>query len=314
MLQSFMWGLDLSGTQQGAGGIGGLVAMSSVELGMSNFVAYDGNGNVAALVKVDSGEPTAGYEYSAFGETLRATGPHAKMNPFRFSTRYEDAETGMVYYGFRYYRELAGRWLTRDPIEETGGLNLYAFANNQPIDRFDKFGLRLVTWTCTEILPRYYPPSVGGPWQFHSVVLHPANIVSTPYTAEADSVTACWRATVCVRCRCTCRVVFGLRKFTTRPKTLCGTRESCTRARLKRGNIHVPSASIGKLLLIPPTELAGGVGKAIAAVLQKLAPALGGVFDPWDQDNVDGTVMGTQPNDPSAGAWVGGTPCNIDNM
>jgi RHS repeat-associated protein len=65
----------------------------------------------------------------------------AKANPFRFSTKYQDDETDLVYYGYRYYSASMGRWLSRDPIEEWGGHNLSAFVHNDPIDFRDAFGL-----------------------------------------------------------------------------------------------------------------------------------------------------------------------------
>jgi RHS repeat-associated protein len=49
-----------------------------------------------------------------FAEVLRSTGPMANVNPFRFSTKYQDEETGLLYYGFRYLGD--GRWLSRDPL------------------------------------------------------------------------------------------------------------------------------------------------------------------------------------------------------
>ena len=45
VLRTFMWGLDLSGTAQGAGGVGGLLAIKPAGAN-TLFVAYDGNGNV----------------------------------------------------------------------------------------------------------------------------------------------------------------------------------------------------------------------------------------------------------------------------
>jgi len=62
-----------------------------------------------------------------FGEVIRATGPMAKANPFRFSTKYQDDETDLVYYDFRYLNTSTGRWLSQDPAGERGGLNLYCF-------------------------------------------------------------------------------------------------------------------------------------------------------------------------------------------
>ncbi len=65
----------------------------------------------------------------------------AKANPFRFSTKYQDDESDLFYYGYRYYNPSTGRWITRDPIEESGGLNLYAFVANRPVSRVDRLGL-----------------------------------------------------------------------------------------------------------------------------------------------------------------------------
>ena len=75
-----------------------------------------------------------------FGELIRATGPMAKLNPFRFSTKYQDDETDLVYYGYRYYNASTGRWLSRDPIGERGGLNLYGFVKNNPLAKVDFLG------------------------------------------------------------------------------------------------------------------------------------------------------------------------------
>ena len=55
------------------------------------------------------------------GNLVRQTGPYAASNPYRFSTKYHDDETGLVYYGYRYYSPNLGRWLSRDPIGERGG-------------------------------------------------------------------------------------------------------------------------------------------------------------------------------------------------
>jgi RHS repeat-associated protein len=82
----------------------------------------------------------AQYEYSPFGELLRATGPLAQTFNHQFSTKYFDWETGLSYYGHRYYHPHTGRWLNRDPIEELGGLNLYGFIYNDGINKVDRDG------------------------------------------------------------------------------------------------------------------------------------------------------------------------------
>ena len=141
LLYSFAWGTDVSGTAQGAGGVGGLLSMtvhSGANAG-TYFYVYDGNGNVTALVNATNGVVAAQYEYGPFGELIRATGPMAFTNPFRFSTKFQDDETGLLYYGYRYYNPSTGRWLSREPIGESAG-PLYAFVLNQPLSGFDVLG------------------------------------------------------------------------------------------------------------------------------------------------------------------------------
>ena len=47
---------------------------------------------------------------------------------------------GLNYYGYRYYDPVTGRWPNRDPIEERGGINLYAFINNDAVNAYDVLG------------------------------------------------------------------------------------------------------------------------------------------------------------------------------
>jgi len=82
------------------------------------------------------------YTYDAFGNTIAQSGPLADFFRQRFSTKYLDAETGLYYYGYRFYSPELMRWLNRDPIEEQGGENLYAFCGNNAFSRYDSLGLR----------------------------------------------------------------------------------------------------------------------------------------------------------------------------
>ena len=135
---SYIWGLDLSGSLSAAGGIGGLIAAN---IGTNSVVySYDANGNVSDLVDSQSGSIVAHYEFSPFGETIVATGPLAKANPFRFSTKYFVDELSMGDWGYRWYGPSIARWLSRDPLGEEGGRNLFAFTYNRPISLFDRDG------------------------------------------------------------------------------------------------------------------------------------------------------------------------------
>ncbi len=139
-VRTYAWGLDLSGSAQGAGGVGGLISVTDSVGGTAHFAAYDGNGNVSGLVRADDGSLSAKYDYNAFGETILAEGAFASGNPFRFSTKFTDDDSGLLYYGFRYYNPNTGRWPSRDPLEEQGGANLYVFCYNDGVGMFDPDG------------------------------------------------------------------------------------------------------------------------------------------------------------------------------
>jgi RHS repeat-associated protein len=139
VVQRYAWGNDLSGTPQGAGGVGGLLAAADAASGRSWCYAYDGNGNVSAVVDLADGTKVGRYEYDAFGRTIASWGDEglAEVNEYRFSTKPLEG-TGLYYYGFRWYAD--GRWVSRDPIEEEGGMNLYGFVRNDGIGKIDILG------------------------------------------------------------------------------------------------------------------------------------------------------------------------------
>ena len=129
------WGKDLSGTLQGAGGVGGLLCLA---IDGSTYVpTYDNNGNITRYLDA-SGNTVGQYTYDAFGNLISKSGPLADFFRHRFSTKYYDCETGLYYYGYRFYSSSLMRWLNRDPIEEDGGLNLYGFCGNNSVASYDK--------------------------------------------------------------------------------------------------------------------------------------------------------------------------------
>ncbi len=140
-MNTLTWGLDLSGSLQGAGGVGGLLVQTAVTGGVIERASYDGNGNITAWTKSNAAGTTSRREYDAFGNTQVSEG----ITPctFGFSTKMQDGETGLYYYGYRFYDPVMGRWLNRDPIEERGGINLYGFVNNEAIASGDYLGLKI---------------------------------------------------------------------------------------------------------------------------------------------------------------------------
>jgi RHS repeat-associated protein len=161
---------------ESAGGIGGLVGIYDADAtpgpagGDGNYaVLCDANGNVTQLVAWastvqddsetalgsawDANRIAAHYEYGPYGNVLNDltadddldgvpdAGAYAAENPWRFSTKQFDAETGLGYWGYRYYSPALGRWMSRDPIGEAGGPNLYGYVGNEPISAVDLAGL-----------------------------------------------------------------------------------------------------------------------------------------------------------------------------
>jgi len=96
----YYWGKDLSGTFQGAGGIGGLLYLS-VD-GAIYIPCYDNNGNVTRYLDAN-GNTVAQYTYDAFGKIISKSGPLADFFRHRLSTKYFDAETGLYYCDYRFY-------------------------------------------------------------------------------------------------------------------------------------------------------------------------------------------------------------------
>ena len=138
----YFWGLDLSDSLQGAGGVGGLLAVS--RNGQFYFPTFDNNGNVTKYID-ESGNIAAAYEYDDFGRIISQTGPLADFFRHRFSTKYYDSATGLYYYGYRFYSPNWHIWLNIDPIGENGGFNIYSFCANRGILQYDTLGL----WSAT---------------------------------------------------------------------------------------------------------------------------------------------------------------------
>ena len=134
----YFWGRDATGGLDGSGGVGGLLY---VKRGGDVYVPlYDQNHNVVAYVSGD-GTTVAEFEYDGYGNIVAESGSLARIFRFRYSTKYTDPESGVVQYGLRGYVPGIGRWMTRDPLEEDGGENLYRFCENDPVSRYDILGL-----------------------------------------------------------------------------------------------------------------------------------------------------------------------------
>ena len=122
--KTYTWGLDLSGSLQGAGGVGGLLSITKhEEQGTKNpyYPSYDANGNISEYVDA-SDNVVAHYEYSPFGKITSSSGSKADDFNHRFSTKYRDKNSETYYYGMRYYMPTYGRWISRDPLGDQGSI------------------------------------------------------------------------------------------------------------------------------------------------------------------------------------------------
>ena len=72
------------------------------------------------------------------------------MPRYQFSSKEYDGVVELNYYGYRFYISNMGRWLTRDPIGNAGGDNLYRFVVNSPVNKKDLLGLIMSSSDCTD--------------------------------------------------------------------------------------------------------------------------------------------------------------------
>jgi RHS repeat-associated protein len=185
-IASFTRGSDLSGSLEGAGGIGGLLARSDTysggNWGTHDYYFADGNGNITYLV--DSSQSlAASYRYDPFGNVISSSGPLWALNRYRFSSKEIHVGSGMYYYGFRFYDPNLQRWINRDPLGDNESLKVrngpsiagegvfgpraYGFVYNNPVRYIDRNGLWGVAFG-NDSGSSYFNVGVGSPSLYFS--------------------------------------------------------------------------------------------------------------------------------------------------
>lgn len=112
------------------------------------FYQADGLGSVTSL-STSVGTVSDSFVYDSFGNVTSSTGTFTQ--PFRYTGREWDAETGLYYYRARYYDASTGRFLSEDPAGSIGSENIYAYTGNNPLNWIDPSGLRMTPAQCKEI-------------------------------------------------------------------------------------------------------------------------------------------------------------------
>ncbi len=89
-----------------------------------------------------AGDIAVTYDYAPFRAVTASSGNATAFNPITFSSEIRDAVLGLIYYNYRPLDTLNGRWLTKDPIGDRGGQNLYCLARNNVVNSIDSLGLK----------------------------------------------------------------------------------------------------------------------------------------------------------------------------
>ncbi|MBI3259665.1 MAG: RHS repeat-associated core domain-containing protein [Ignavibacteriae bacterium] len=120
----------------------------SIEIKGQAFVpVYNLQDSIVCLIHPEKREIVESYQYSAYGEEKifnpkqEEISSSSVKNPWRFFGKRVDEETGLVYFGNRYYDPEIGRWISPDPLGDIDSPNLYLFVLNNPLQYTDYFGL-----------------------------------------------------------------------------------------------------------------------------------------------------------------------------
>lgn len=272
LAKTYLWGMDLSGSMQGAGGVGGLLAHSEhgftedeqpVATRTTYNPTYDGNGNITECLDA-TGEVAAHFKYDPFGNTtvaslLQTENLTLETFQYRLSTKPRDPATGLYYYGYRWYDPLTGRWPSRDPIGEDGGLNLYGFLGNGGVNKSDRLGLYCVQTSFKWI----------GEAKIDSYRINWDSVGSG--TKVATSLTVNWQRHAEIGCCCDRG---GSRRYTTYGMMIGTTTEQINDMG-DEGTMITGGSPMPQFDIPSPKKAAEVVGEVFAELISKALPAPG---------------------------------------
>ncbi|MFH1776990.1 MAG: RHS repeat-associated core domain-containing protein [Candidatus Omnitrophota bacterium] len=117
------------------GGIGGLISSSDVSSTIYYHCSHLGN---VEQITDSAGAVIQTYEYDAFGNIVNESG--SLNNDHQYKTKEYSPNTGLIYFGARYYNPVIGRFITPDPLGMVDGPNMYLYCGNDPVNSVDPYG------------------------------------------------------------------------------------------------------------------------------------------------------------------------------
>lgn len=119
--------------------------LSELRSGTASYYQEDALGSTTTLTSA-AGALANTYTYDSFGKLAGSTG--SLTNPFQYTGREFDSETGIHYYRARYYDQATGRFISEDPVQLVGGINSYKYVANSPANFIDPTGetVEVRTW------------------------------------------------------------------------------------------------------------------------------------------------------------------------
>lgn len=107
---------------------------------------HDLQGSIVTLVNATTAKIKECYRYTAFGKEKIYNEDKIEIdsfdatNPYRFCSKRKDNESGLIYFGKRYYSPELARWISLDRAGFIDGLNRYTYVHNNPLSNVDHFG------------------------------------------------------------------------------------------------------------------------------------------------------------------------------
>jgi RHS repeat-associated protein len=124
--------------------------LAQLRSGTTSYYQRDGLGSITSLSN-SAGAVAETYTYDSYGKPTTSSG--TLVNPFQYTGREFDSETGIYYYRARYFDPSAGRFLSEDRLRFGQGVNFYRYVQNNPLSSIDPSGNGTQKPICEVVTP-----------------------------------------------------------------------------------------------------------------------------------------------------------------